>query len=144
MVTGNPVFPDYPKIGVWPDAYYMGTQRGFPSGGLDVWAFERDKMLAGAPAALVQFSVPAPSLFLMPSDLDGPPPPVGTPNFFVRQVDGDRFGGTDRLEVFAFNVDWSNPARFDLLAGSEPRHRSVRFRAVLGDAARRLHSRSRA
>lgn len=109
-VTGKPVFPDYPKIGVWPDAYYMGTQRSFPNGGLDVWAFERGKMLAGAPASLVQFSVPAPSLFLMPGDLDGPPPPAGMPDFFVRQVDGDRFGGNDRLEVFAFSVDWSNPA----------------------------------
>jgi hypothetical protein len=108
--SGAPVFPDYPKIAVWPDAYYMGTQRGFPNGGLDVWALERDQMLVGAPAALVQFSVPAPSLFLMPSDLDGPPPSAGTPNFFVRQVDGERFGGSDRLEVFAFDVDWSNPA----------------------------------
>ena len=108
--TGNPVFPDYPKIGVWPDGYYMGTQRGFPNGGLDVWAFERDQMLVGAPAAMVQFSIPAPSLFLMPSDLDGPPPPAGTPNFFLRQVDGERFGGNDRLEVFAFSVNWANPA----------------------------------
>jgi len=104
------VFPDYPKIGVWPDGYYMGTQRGFPNGGLDVWAFERDQMLAGAPAAMVQFSVAAPSIVLMPSDLDGTPPPAGTPNFFVRQVDGQAFGGQDRLEVFAFTVDWTNPA----------------------------------
>ena len=108
--TGNPVFPDYPKIGVWGDAYYMGTQRGFPGGGLDVWAFERDQMLVGAPAGVVQFSIPAPSLFLMPSDLDGPPPAPGTPNFFLRQVDGERFGGSDRLEIFAFSVDWANPA----------------------------------
>lgn len=107
---GTEVTPDYPKIGVWPDGYYMGTQRGFPGAGLDVWVFERDKMLAGAPAAQVQFSVSAPSLFLMPSDLDGPAPPAGTPNFFVRHVDGERFSGTDRLEVFAFAVDWSNPS----------------------------------
>jgi hypothetical protein len=107
--TGNFVFPDYPKIGVWPDAYYMGTQRSFPNGGLDVWAFDRAAMLAGAPAAAVQFSVAAPSLVLMPSDLDGPQPPAGTPNFFIRQVDGERFGGSDRLEVFAFSVNWANP-----------------------------------
>lgn len=108
--TNQPIFPDYPKIGVWPDAYYMGTQRGFPSSGLDVWAFERDEMLVGGPARAVQFAVPAPSLFLLPSDLDGPPPPAGTPNFFARQVDGDQFGGRDRIEVFEFKVDWSNPA----------------------------------
>lgn len=107
---GASVFPDYPKIGVWPDGYYMGTQRGFPNGGLDVWAFERDQMLVGAPAAMVQFSVAAPSIVLMPGDLDGPPPPAGTPNFFVRQVDGQVFGGQDRVEVYAFDVDWANPA----------------------------------
>lgn len=108
--NGNPVFPDYPKIGVWPDGYYMGTQRGFPNAGLDIWVFERDKMLNGQPAQVVQFAVSAPSLFLMPSDLDGPAPPPGTPNFFARQVDGERFGGGDRIEIFAFGVDWNNPA----------------------------------
>ncbi len=108
--TGKPVFPDYPKIGVWPDGYYMGTQRSFPNGGLDVWAFERQQMLNGAPAAAIQFAVSAPSLFLMPADLDGPPPSAGTPAFFVRQVDGERFGGADRLEVFAFTAKWSAPA----------------------------------
>jgi hypothetical protein len=108
--AGKPVFPDYPKIGVWPDAYYMGTQRGFPGGGLDVWAFEREKMLNGSPARQVHFFVGAPSLFLLPADLDGPSPAVGTPNFFIRHVDGARFGGASRLELFAFHVDWSNPA----------------------------------
>jgi hypothetical protein len=106
---GQPIAADYPKIGVWPDAYYMGTQRGFPNGGLDVWAFEREHMLAGQPARQIAFAVGAPSLFLMPSDLDGQPPPAGTPNFFVRQVDGPRFGGQDRVEVFAFSTNWANP-----------------------------------
>jgi hypothetical protein len=48
--SGQPVTPDYPKIGVWPGGYYMSTQRGFPSNDLDVWVFERDRMLAGQPA----------------------------------------------------------------------------------------------
>jgi len=108
--TGAFVFPDYPKIGVWHDGYYMGTQRGFPSGGLDVWSFERGKMLAGAPARAVHFAVSPPSLILLPADLDGAAPPVGSPELFGRQVDGARFGGTSRFEVFAFHVDWSNPS----------------------------------
>ena len=107
---GNPVTPDYPKIGVWPDAYYMSSQRGFPSSGLDVWAFERDRMLAGQPARQVQFAVGAPSIVLQPADLNGLVPPPGTPNFFVRQLDGQRFGGQDRLEIYAFSVNWQNPA----------------------------------
>jgi hypothetical protein len=101
--------PDYPKIGVWPDGYYMGTQRGFPGGGTDVYAFDRQRMLAGLPAAAVQFFVSPPSLFLQPSDLDGTAPPAGSPNFFVRMIDGDQFGGVDRLEVFAFSVNWAGP-----------------------------------
>jgi len=108
--NNNPVTPDYPKIGVWPDGYYMSTQRGFPNSGLDVWVFERDRMLAGQPARQVQFSIETPSIVFQPSDLDGPPPPVGTPNFFMRQVDGERFTGQDRLEVYAFSVNWTNPA----------------------------------
>ena len=107
---GQPVTPDYPKIGVWPDGYYMSTQRGFPSSGLDVWVFERDRMLAGQPARQVQFALGAPSIVLQPSDLNGPAPPAGTPNFFIRQVDGQRFGGQDRIEVFAFSVNWANPS----------------------------------
>jgi len=47
---------------------------------------------------------------LQPSDLNGPPPANGTPNFFLRQVDGQRFSGQDRLELFAFAVNWTNPA----------------------------------
>jgi hypothetical protein len=108
--SGAFVFPDYPKIGVWHDAYYMGTQRGFPNGGLDVWAFDRQRMLAGLPAGQVQFHIRAPSLFLIPSDLNGPAAPANTPNTFARHVDGERFGGTDRLELFDFRVDWTNPA----------------------------------
>jgi hypothetical protein len=107
--SGQKVTPDYPKIGVWPDGYYMGTQRGFPNGGLDVWVFEREKMLAGAPARQIQFSVAAPSLFLLPGDFDGPPPPKGTPNFFIRHVDGNQWGGQDRLELFAFATNWNSP-----------------------------------
>jgi hypothetical protein len=108
--NGQPVTPDYPKIGVWPDGYYMSTQRGFPSSGLDVWVFERERMLAGQPARQVQFALAAPSIVLQPSDLNGPPPANGTPNFFIRQVDGQRFSGQDRLELFAFAVNWTNPA----------------------------------
>ena len=125
----TPAFPDYPKIGVWPDGYYMGTQRGFPGGGLDVFAFDRARMLQGLPAGQVQFVVPAPSLFLLPSDLDGPSPPVGTPNFFVRHVDGDQWGGADRLDVFAFHVDWANPVASTFT--SLPSLPTAAFNAVL-------------
>jgi len=108
--SGKKVSSDYPKLGIWPDAYYMSTQRGFPDGGIDVWAFEREQMLAGKPARQVQFAVGAPSIVLQPSDLNGKAPAAGTPNFFIRPMDGKRFGGDDRIEIYAFTVDWKKPA----------------------------------
>jgi hypothetical protein len=108
--TGTKIVADYPKIGVWPDGYYMGTQRGFPNSGLDVWVFERDKMLQGLAARQIQFNVAAPSLFLLPSDFDGPPLPAGAPNVFARHIDGDLWGGSDRLELFEFRTNWANPS----------------------------------
>lgn len=116
---GTPVTPDYPKISVWPDGYYMGTQRGFPGGGLDVWVFERDKMLKGQQARQVHFNVGAPSLFLMPSDFDGPAPPAGSPNIFIRHVDGEQFGGQDRLELYDLAVNWTDPSKSTFKLGSK-------------------------
>jgi hypothetical protein len=133
MQNGTLVDGDYPKIGVWPDGYYMSTQRGFPSSGLDVWVFERDKMLAGQPARQVEFAVKPPSLVLLPSDLDGPPPAPGTPNFFVRAVDGERFGGLDRIEVFAFSVNWANPPASTFKLHS--RIKVAKFDSVLCDTS---------
>lgn len=51
-----------------------------------------------------------PNLFsLLPSDLDGPPPPPGSPNYFVAWRD-DWWGYLiDALEVWDFYVDWTNP-----------------------------------
>src|SRR5262249_39969263 len=77
---------DYPKIGVWPDAYYAGSQRGFPSSGSDAWAFDRALMLNGSPATAISFFDSG--TFMLPSDLDGATlPPAGAPNVFVRPVD---------------------------------------------------------
>ena len=75
---------DYPKFGVWPDAYYMAVNQF--DGSTDAWAgqgvvaFEWDKMLAGQPADMVYFDLFStdPDLGgMLPSDLDGAPPAVG-------------------------------------------------------------------
>ena len=101
---------DYPKIGVWPDGYYMSSQRGFPGGSLNAVVFDRTQMLAGNPATFQAFNPGGPALILVPSDLDGPAPPAGAPNFFARAVDGGLWGGADRIDLFAFHVDWGTPA----------------------------------
>jgi hypothetical protein len=113
---------DYPKFGVWPDGYYMTinqyTFSGFPFGsfhwaGQGVVAFDRNKMLSGQPAGRVYFDLfnVDPNLGgMLPSDLDGDPPPAGSPNYFV-QVDDNAWGySPDQLQIWKFAVNWSSPS----------------------------------
>jgi hypothetical protein len=108
---------DYPKLGVWPDGYYLITQEGYPCCPLDATVFDRANMLNGNPATFQRLSFSAFSGFkgetviALPSELTGPVPPVGSPNFYVRPVDGALYGdGSPRLEIWEFHVDWGVPA----------------------------------
>jgi len=109
-------FNDYPKFGVWPDAYYMTAQRDkiFPGKGLFVAAFERAKMLAGDGAAqMVLFSLDngGNRAGMLPADWDGQlAPAAGAPNFLVRPLSADLGWSSDALEVWKFHVDWGTPA----------------------------------
>jgi hypothetical protein len=100
-------FNDYPKLGVWPDAYYISFnifKNGRTFAGSKVCAYDRAAMLAGA--AATQQCVQLSTAFggLLPSDLDGATaPPAGSPNYFVNF-------GTNSLNVWKFHVDWANPA----------------------------------
>ena len=108
-------FPDYFKIGAWPDGYYVSANFNGPNEALAA-VMDRANMLNGNPAAIIEFA--APTLdnnfdVLIPSDMDGmTPPPPGTPNYMYRQRDADIIagGGVDRLEVWEFRTNWSNPA----------------------------------
>jgi uncharacterized repeat protein (TIGR01451 family) len=109
---------DYPKFGVWPDAWYASfnmfdqTQL-FEFSGPGAAAFERDKMLDGDPnARMVFFDVADTSHGgQLPSDVDGTTPaPAGAPNYFT-EFNDDAFGfSTDQLSIFEFHVDWTNTA----------------------------------
>lgn len=105
-------FNDYPKIGVWPDAYYFSYNFFNASGNFtnaEVCALERSKLIAGASAQFVCFSDPN-DFTLLPSDLDGStPPPVGSPNYFVDIVPNTS-GPSTTLNLFKFHVDWVTPA----------------------------------
>ncbi len=109
-------FPDYPKFGVWGDAY-TATYRVFPNGGgfsMKAGALERNKMLAGNPAQMLVFNISA----LLPgigsdgfisADLDGPAPAPGTPIPIVgHQDDGLTGAPSDRLALFELTPNWNN------------------------------------
>jgi hypothetical protein len=100
-------FPDYPKLGVWPDAYYV-TYNMFRNGttfvGPEMCAFDRAKMLAGQAATQQCFTLGAADGGLLPADLNGPTaPPAGAPNDMVEF-------GTNSLLLWRFHVDWTTPA----------------------------------
>ncbi|WP_170113288.1 proprotein convertase P-domain-containing protein [Ahniella affigens] len=121
----NGGFPDYPKMGVWTDAYYMTThQNGFlapPSAagrGTGFFAFDRNKMLAGDPnATYIYFDRPTPGEGgIIPSDIDGMnPPPPGNAATMIRYT-ADEFGGSfiDGVLPYQFVPDFTSPANSTL------------------------------
>ena len=111
-LTSN--FLDYPKLGVWPDGYYMAANVFNTSGtlflGPQPFVFDRVKMLVGDPTATSQtrgiIGGSSEETFL-PSDLDGIiPPPVGDPNHFVAWPQGSPL----IYKVWAYHVDFATPA----------------------------------
>jgi hypothetical protein len=105
-----PRFPDFARLGVWSDGYFVATNENLPA----VYALQRSAMLVGAAAGWQRFTVPALKGFgfqaLAPADIDGETlPPANTGGLFVRHVDGQAHGGSDRLEVFELDVNWGSP-----------------------------------
>ena len=111
------VFPDYPKIGVWPDGYYISFNmfnNGQTFAGAKLCAYDRASMLAGAPASQQCFQLSTSYGGVLPSDLDGASsggtsgmPPAGAPNYFLNK-------GSSALNLWRFHVDWANSANTKL------------------------------
>ena len=99
--------PDYPKMSVWPDGYYVTTNLfllGLFFDGAQVCALQRDVMLENGDAT-VQCSSPDTSHpSMLPANLDGSAlPPSGTPSFIMNF-------GSNSLNLWRFHVDWTSPA----------------------------------
>src|SRR5438270_10151771 len=78
--------PDYPKLGVWPDAFYLTVNLFNSAGtfvGAQVSALDRGAMLSGVPATWESFTLTQNS-GLLPADLDSArPPPAGSPDYML-------------------------------------------------------------
>ncbi|WP_267225534.1 hypothetical protein [Dyella silvae] len=104
------VFPDYPKMGVWPDAYYetFNMFNGNTFAGAKLCAYDRTAMLSGAAATQQCFQLSSSYGGVLPSDLDGSTaPPAGSPNYLLNFTAG-------QLNLWKFHVDWSNSANTTL------------------------------
>jgi hypothetical protein len=105
---GNTQFPDYPKLGVWSDAYYQ-TYNIFNNGqtfaGPKTCAWDRNAMINGASSVTqVCFQLGTNIGTILPADLDGTiAPPTGAPNFQLSLA-------TNALDFFQFHVDFTNPS----------------------------------
>jgi hypothetical protein len=102
--------PDYPKLGVWPDAYYL-TTNSFPLGGAftgaETCALDRANMLAGnTTAKMICFKRGTADFSLLPADLDGATaPPAGSPNYELE------LATSTTLKLFKFHVDFITPTK---------------------------------
>ena len=94
-------FNDFPKMGVWPDGYYI-TYNMFKSGrsfaGANVCAMERAQMLVGQAARQICVRTTA-AHSIEPADLEGLTPPVGTANPLLSI-------GTSSLSAWRYAVNW--------------------------------------
>ena len=107
----RPLFPDYPRPAVWPDGYYVPTSTGDEIVQKHACVVDRNKMLAGEPAAEQCFVIDGVN-FLNNADLDGQtPPPAGAPNILMAtggtQLEGDF--DDDGIYVWSFKVNWEHP-----------------------------------
>ena len=111
----NTKMNDYPKLGVWPDGYYMSVNQFGVSdnwAGAGVFVFDRNAMLNGNAATFQYFdleNINSDYGGLLPSNLMGSLlPPAGAPNYFM-SVDMDWSGSDDILHIWEFHTDWNTP-----------------------------------
>jgi len=113
--TDTAGLPDYAKIGVWTDAYYL-SGRQFNSSltsylGPKACAVDRAKMIAGSAATEQCFQLSNSGVDgMLPSDLDGASlPPAGAPNYFML-LPLPSAGTSTQLSLYKFHVDFTTPA----------------------------------
>ncbi len=115
-------FPDYPKYGVWSNAYYISTREfagGTTFAGVGAYAIEIADVLVGNPNPTV-LSFLAPPVGggfnvgdgLLPADLDGNTlPPTDVEYFLGSMDDGGGYGAPqDALTLWEFTPDFVTPA----------------------------------
>jgi hypothetical protein len=106
----QPGFPDYPKWGIMPDAYYQ-SQNNFGVGGAAYpCAYDRSKLLVGdSSAAQICFQQGGSDFSLLPADLDsaGTLPTSGQPEVYMGSISS---GTGTQVYQYLFHVDFSNPS----------------------------------
>lgn len=109
-------FPDYEKLSIWSDGYYITANKSqnSPSSSDVVFALERDKMLLGeTDAQMVGFPLPGVknSGFYSPGGFNvigETLPPAGNAPIVYFQDDSWSGISQDHLKIWNINVDWTD------------------------------------
>ena len=112
-----PGLPDYPKIAIWPNGYYVTTNE-FTDDEIPTYVIDREAMLAGDLTLNFQRVLGMPKFggvnaFQVASAVhwDGDTPPPATSPMMTVRIHDDAWGaGADRIEIFEFIPDFENPA----------------------------------
>jgi hypothetical protein len=102
-------FPDYPKLGIWPDGYYLTVNMFDWTGnsflGPELSVLDRAAMLAGGPATQQAFQLATTFNSVLPATVDSAaPPPAGSPEQLLSLSPRQ-----DRLVSWRFHTDWATP-----------------------------------
>ncbi|HSS22812.1 MAG TPA: DUF4214 domain-containing protein [Pyrinomonadaceae bacterium] len=110
---------DYPKFGLWPDAYYLSMNEFSTNttfNGVRQYALDRNSMINGGPANAIGFSILPADLgdqySLLPASFrTGTAPPAGQPEWFM-SINSSSVAGTVETQVFVrrFHADFVTPA----------------------------------
>ncbi|MDT0690765.1 GEVED domain-containing protein [Salegentibacter sp. F188] len=124
--TTNGVLPDYPKISVWGDGYYITTNKNASTADQSqvIYVVERDQMLKGETAGIVSFPLPgirtngfySPAGFHAIGDIS--PPRGNAPIVFMQD---DAWAGVieDHLKIWLINMNWDNPSSSEISESQE-------------------------
>jgi hypothetical protein len=121
----NPTFMgDYPKFGLWPDAYYL-TMIQFEGNlfqGVRVYALDRASMVSGGPTNAVGFTISPPdfppvSFNVLPASFRaGAAPPAGRQELLLALGPGS---SSTQVNGWLFHVDFVNPNNSTLGVGPD-------------------------
>ncbi|MFD1094738.1 GEVED domain-containing protein [Salegentibacter chungangensis] len=118
--------PDYPKISVWGDGYYITSNKDAlsPEDNEVIFVVEREKMLIGEPARVLSFPLPGikNNGFYSPAGFNArgnENPPLGNAPIVYLQDDAWEGVSEDHLKIWEVNVDWNNPANSSVSESQE-------------------------
>ena len=117
---------DYPKFGLWPDAYYLTVNlfsNNTTFNGVRVYALDRNSMINGTGAPVVAFTISPATLgdaySLVPATFRFGGPPAGRDEYLLA-INSSATAGTVENQVLAwrFHTDFATPANSTLGTGA--------------------------